>query len=419
MASDSPSLRALLPLWLKIGALGFGGPAGQIALLHREVVEQRKLIDNDRFRDALGLCTLLPGPEAQQLATWCGWRLHGIRGGIASGLLFILPGALIMQLLALLYVTLGHLPLVQGLFFGVKAAVVAIVLEALLRLGKKALLANWHRAVALFGFVSLYALHLPFPIIVALAAISGLSLVSRSAATSGKAEGRMDVRLLFIGSALWLGPTLLLLVFGGFSILSELALFFSQMAVVTFGGAYAVLAYVSQYAVDTAHWISKAQMLDGLGLAETTPGPLILVLQFVGFVAAYQKGGLMTGLAGSAITLWATFLPSFIMVLSLAPAMDRIRANRYLSSALQGIMAAAVGMMAALALGFAFHVLFDVVRDQHIGPGSLLLPVAGTLDLQAALLTFAACLLLLGRQASLFTVLGGCAMIGVVMRTAL
>jgi chromate transporter len=413
---------ALLPphdfikLWAKIGALSFGGPAGQIALMQRELVDERKLIEPERFAQALNFCMLLPGPEAQQLATYCGWMHSGVRGGLIAGLLFILPGAAMMLALSILYVTIGQVPLMQGLFFGIQAAVVAIVIEALIKVGKRALKARWHMAVALFAFVALYLLKWPFPLVIALAAIVGL-LVSKAAAPEAVAARQpINWRAIGSGMLLWLLPTVLLLAFTGFSIFSELAIFFSQMAVVTFGGAYAVLAYVSQYAVSSAGWISKAQMMDGLGLAETTPGPLILVLQFVGFLAAYQSGGIWAGIAGSIITLWVTFTPSFILIFGFAPMMDRLRQNAKLQGALSAITAAVVGVIAALALSFALHVLFEVARDQPLGPFQPLLPVWGTFDIRAGLLAFAAVLLLIFAKRPMWQVLAICGAAGALMR---
>jgi chromate transporter len=410
------SQRDFIKLWAKIGCLSFGGPAGQIALMQRELVDERQLIAPERFAHALNFCMLLPGPEAQQLATYCGWMHSGVRGGLISGLLFILPGAAMMLALSILYVTIGQVPLMQGLFFGVQAAVVAIVLEALIKVGKRALKARWHMAVAMFAFVGLYLLRLPFPLVIALAAIVGSLLSKAGTVVATAARTPVNARALCVGILLWLLPTAMLLFVTGFSIFSELAIFFSQMAIVTFGGAYAVLAYVSQYAVGSAGWISKAQMMDGLGLAETTPGPLILVLQFVGFLAAYKSGGLWAGVAGSLVTLWVTFAPSFILIFGFAPMMDRLRQNPKLQGALSAITAAVVGVIAALALSFAMHVLFDVARDQSLGPFSPLLPVWGTLDIKAALLAAAAVLLLIFAKRPMWQVLAICGGAGALMR---
>jgi chromate transporter len=412
-------LSAFVRLWAKIGCLSFGGPAGQIALMQRELVDERKLIDPQRFAHALNFCMLLPGPEAQQLATYCGWMLRGVRGGLIAGLLFILPGALMMLALSILYVSFGKLPLIQGIFFGVQAAVVAIVLEALIKISKRALKSRWHLAVAIAAFFALYLLKWPFPIVIGLAALLGYFIGLNRPATEmpqGAEIKPVNLKALGAGVLLWLAPTLALLAITGHSIFTQLAIFFSKMAVVTFGGAYAVLAYVSQYAVSNAGWISRAQMLDGLGLAETTPGPLILVLQFVGFLAAYKSGGLWAGVAASLITLWVTFAPSFILIFGFAPMMDRLRKNLKLQSALSAITAAVVGVIATLALSFALHVMFDVVRDQPLGPFKPLLPVWGTLDLKACLLSLAAALLLLGAKRPMWQVLAVCALVGAFMR---
>jgi chromate transporter len=406
---------AFLRLWAKIGCLSFGGPAGQIALMQRELVDERKLIDPQRFAHALNFCMLLPGPEAQQLATYCGWMLHGVRGGFAAGLLFILPGALMMLALSILYVSFGHVPLIQGVFFGIQAAVVAIVIEALIKVSKRALKARWHLAVALAAFVALYLFKWPFPLIVAGAGLLGYMVSQKTTPMVAAPIKPINFKALGAGVILWVAPTLFLFAFAGGSIFSDLALFFSKMAVVTFGGAYAVLAYVGQYAVGEAGWISRAQMLDGLGLAETTPGPLILVLQFVGFLAAFKNGGLWAGVAASLITLWVTFAPSFILIFAFAPMMDRLRQNPKLQSALSAITAAVVGVIATLALGFALHVMFDVVREQPLGPFAPLLPVWGTLDAKACLLSLAAALLLLGAKRPMWQVLAVCAVAGVFM----
>jgi chromate transporter len=407
-------LRAFIKLWTKIGCLSFGGPAGQIALMQRELVDERKLIDGTRFAHALNFCMVLPGPEAQQLATYCGWMLRGVRGGLLSGLLFILPGALMMLGLSIIYVTYGQLPLVQGIFFGVQAAVVAIVLEALIKVSKRALKQRWHMAVAIAAFLALYLFKCPFPIVIAVAALIGTlrTAVPTVAVVNHQSLVRFNGRALLTGAALWLLPTILLFLLVPHSIFTALAIFFAKMAVVTFGGAYAVLAYVGQYAVGTAHWISSAQMLDGLGLAETTPGPLILVLQFVGFLAAHKSGGLWAGVAGSLITLWVTFAPSFILIFVFAPMMDRLRQNPKLQGALSAITAAVVGVIASLGLSFALHVMFDVVHDQPLGP---LQPVWGTLDTRATLLTLAAVLLLIFAKRPMWQVLMVCAAIGGIM----
>ncbi len=411
--------RDFLRLWTKIGCLSFGGPAGQIALMQRELVDERQLVEPQRFQHALNFCMLLPGPEAQQLATYCGWMLRGVRGGLIAGLLFILPGALMMLGLSIAYVTIGQLPLMQGLFFGIQAAVIAIIFEALIKVSKRALKARWHMVIAVAAFVALYLFKWPFPMVIALAALIGgligIGKVPQAAAHAVELKG-VNARALLGGTLLWLVPTMLLLAFTGMSIYSELAIFFSKMAVVTFGGAYAVLAYVSQYAVSSAGWISKAQMLDGLGLAETTPGPLILVLQFVGFLAAYKSGGLWAGVAGSVITLWVTFAPSFILIFGFAPIMERLRQNVTLQSALSAITAAVVGVIASLALSFTLHVIFDVVRAQALGPFKPLLPVWGTLDLRATMLAMAAVLLLIFAKRPMWQVLAICAAVGMLMR---
>ena len=372
-----PGFREALVVWLRVAALSFGGPAGQIAVMHRILVEEKRWIDEERFLHALNFCMLLPGPEAQQLATYIGWLLHRVKGGLAAGLLFILPGVIVMMALSWVYVLYGTVGFVTGLFFGLKAAVVALVFEAMLRIGRRALKTRWHYAIAATAFVALFALKAPFPLIIAAAALAGWLTLPRQ--PRERAEPVPFSPRQFVAPAvfalLWALPFLLLPPHGVFH---DIALFFSKLAVLTFGGAYAVLAWVGQAAVGHYHWLTPAEMLDGLGLAETTPGPLIMVMQFVGFLAAYRHPGaldpLLAGTLGGLLATWVTFVPCFLWIFAGAPYVERLRANRALAAALAGITAAVVGVILNLGVWFAIH----FVR-----------PDTG-IDWRAALLTFAA-----------------------------
>ena len=357
----SPTFPEFLRLWLKVGCLSFGGPAGQIALMHRLLVDERKWLDEAAFLRALNVSMLLPGPEAQQLAVHAGWRLFGVRGGIAAGTLFVLPGALVMFALVFGYAAFGTMPLVAGALLGVKAVVLAVVIEALLRLAKRALLTPVHWALAAGALVALALFEVPFPLVVLGAAVVGAVALPRGAATAPVPFGwQRAAGMLAIGTAIWLVPlALLALWLGGDHVLAELGGFFAKLAVVTFGGAYAALAYVAQAAVETKGWLTPAQMIDGLGLAETTPGPLILVLQFVGALAAGQSPApfapWVATILGGCVALWAMFVPSTLFALVAAPAVDALQSRPRLSAALAGVTAAVVGVIANLALWFALH----------------------------------------------------------------
>ncbi len=393
-----PTFAEALRVWARIGCLSFGGPAGQIALMHREVVDQRRWVSDARFLHALNFCTLLPGPEAMQLATYLGWLMHGVRGGVAAGLLFILPGAAVMLVLSLIYALLGDVPVVAALFLGLKCAVLVLVVEALLRVAKRALHGPvaWGTAVA--AFLALAAFSLPFPVVVLAAGVVGYLLPARFAAPGHGRGGAvveclLDTYLLanpghidsltaaarragLIALALWVWPVALLAPVGG--VFFEVAWFFSKMSVVTFGGAYAVLAYVAQEAVEHYRWLSAPEMLAGLGLAETTPGPLILVLQFVGFLAGFREGGgVLGGVGASILTLWVTFLPCFAWIFLGAPYVERLHDQARLKGALAGVTAAVVGVIANLALWFALRVIFAEVVP---GPLGFDLPVLGSIQ---------------------------------------
>lgn len=337
----TPDFSEALRVWFRIGVLSFGGPAAQIALMHREVVEQRNWLTERQFLDALSFCMLLPGPEAMQLATYSGWRLHGVQGGLAAGLAFVLPGAAVVLALSMVYAAFGTVPLVAALFLGVKAAVLVIVIEALLKIAKRALKTREAMLMALTAFVGIFFFALPFPLIVLTAALFGyfrtretvLEAVPTVEVTLGE-----SLRTVALWLMVWLAPLLALAAFlGGGHLLPALGWFFSKLAVVTFGGAYAVLAYMGQDVVVHRSWLEAGQMMDGLGLAETTPGPLILVTEFVGYTAAHNTGGIGPGLAGAAIALWATFAPCFLWIFAAAPYVERINAQPKLRGALSAI----------------------------------------------------------------------------------
>ncbi len=334
--SSKPTFREALAVWGKIGVLSFGGPAGQIALMHRVLVDERRWIAEDRFLHALNFCMLLPGPEAMQLATYVGWRLHGTLGGLAAGLLFVLPGAIVVLGLSILYAYFGRVPIVEAAFVGIKAAVLVIVIEALFRVARRALRGPYDVAIAAAAFIAIFFFAAPFPLIIAAAALAGFALrpvptVEQPALPAAPVPLSRTLQTAALWLGIWIVPLLLVsALFGRAHVMTDIALFFSKLAVVTFGGAYAVLAYMAQQAVETYGWLSAGEMLDGLGLAETTPGPLILVTEFVGFLAGFRKGGepaLAFGLIGAAVTLWATFAPCFLWIFTGAPYVERLSAN--------------------------------------------------------------------------------------------
>ncbi|WP_165779725.1 chromate efflux transporter [Mesorhizobium sanjuanii] len=444
LAPPVPTFSEAVKVWAKIGLLSFGGPAGQIALMHRELVEERRWIGEQRFLHALNYCMLLPGPEAQQLAVYIGWLLHRTLGGLVAGILFVVPGAIVMLALSTLYALYGDAPLVEALFFGVKAAVLAIVIEAVIRIGRRALKNRAMVSIALAAFIAIYALNMPFPLIILLAGLTGWignrvapGLFSGSAHGKGDApdiKGAVDLmfergelnhtrptkwhapRTLAIWLPIWLGPVLLIWVFtGSASVWSEIGRFFSVMAVVTFGGAYAVLAYVAQAAVGSFGWLAPREMVDGLGLAETTPGPLILVLQFVGFLAAFRQPGalspLLAGSLGALLTLWVTFTPCFLWIFLGAPYIEALRGNKALSAALGAITAAVVGVIMNLALWFALHVIFGEVRSM----GGMNVPVLLSIDWRAALLSCAAMIAILKLKVGMLPTLAGSVLAGVLL----
>ncbi len=412
--TEAPSLGEAFRLWLRIGLLSFGGPAGQIALMHRMLVEEKKWIGEARFLHALNYCMLLPGPEAQQLATYVGWLLHRTLGGLIAGILFVLPGAAVILILSILYAGYRDLSFVQALFFGIKAAVLAVVVQAVMRIGQRALKNAFMVAIAGFAFVGIFFFAAPFPAIVILAALAGYvaqrlrpSLIPAGAGQHGPAQADEEaaeapphtrpstmraVKIVVVCGVLWFAPIVALaLLLGPANVFTQESLFFSKMAVVTFGGAYAVLAYVAQQAVSTYGWLAPGEMLDGLGMAETTPGPLIMVVQFVGFMGAYRNPGLLdpmlAGILGAALATWVTFVPCFLWIFLGAPYIEALRGNRALSAALGAVTAAVVGVILNLAIWFALHVLFGDIDVLRFGMLRLQLPVWETLDVGALLLS--------------------------------
>jgi chromate transporter len=407
--------------WVRVGLLSFGGPAGQIAVMHRILVEEKRWVSERQFLHALNYCMLLPGPEAQQLATYIGWLLHRVRGGLVAGLLFVLPGFLAILLLSVLYAGFQDTTTVQALFFGLKPAVLAIVVQAVLRIGRRALKNGVMITLAAAAFLAIFFFGVPFPLIVIFAAATGYLgyhilpgsfLVIGGEEPGGAASAASpelapvppswthSVRTATIWLALWWTPVALLaLTVGIRSIWVQEGIFFSQAAVVTFGGAYAVLAYIAQEAVDTHGWLLPGEMLDGLGMAETTPGPLIQVVQFVGFMGAYRNPGMLdpmvAGLLGSLLTTWVTFVPCFLFIFVGAPWIEHLRGRAGLTAALSGITAAVVGVILNLAVWFSLHVLFAELREARTFGVRWLVPEWATIDPAALLIT-------LGSFASLF-----------------
>lgn len=438
-----PSFAEASRLWLIVGLLSFGGAAGQIAMMYRMVVDERRWVGERRYLNALNYCTLLPGPEAQQLATYLGWLMHGVAGGIVAGALFVLPGAALMALLAAIYGLYGQVTLVEALFFGLKGAVLAIIAEALWKIARRALHGPAAAALAVAAFLALFALHVPFPLVVlgagliglgaGLAGLSWFSGAGHSRTGAGPAVGAID-RLLddpastamqraravtarragLIALAVWGATVAAFALVGG--VFGDIALFFASMALLTFGGAYAVLAWVAQDAVHLYGWISSREMVDGLALAETTPGPTILVLQFVAHLAAFRHLGLWAGVAGGALCVFVTFAPSFAWIFLGGPSVERIAARRELASALAAITAAVVGVIANLALVVAVPVLFGEVGRWQAGPVSLPAPALASLDPLAAIVAAAGFTGLFGLHLGLFRTLALCTALGLALR---
>ncbi|MEO0728810.1 MAG: chromate efflux transporter [Pseudomonadota bacterium] len=410
----APDLSEIFKASGRIGLLSFGGPAGQIALMHRVYVDEKQWLTEQQYLSALNFCMLLPGPEAMQLATYVGWRRGGMIGGLISGLLFVLPGAAVVLALAAIYAAFGDVPLVEAIFVGIKAAVLAIVLEALLKVARRALKLNSDFLIAGLAFVAIYAFNVSFPLIILTAAICGFLRASwmldatenQASDTAAKrqngdhAPAKLEsasetLRVALVWLAIWIVPlALLTLLLGSDHVLSQISWFFSKLAVVTFGGAYAVLAYMGQEAVQNYGWLKPGEMLDGLGLAETTPGPLILVTEFVGFLAGFREGGWLMGLAAVGITLWATFVPCFLWVFVGAPYVDWLGGQPRLRGALSAVTAAVVGVILNLSVWFAINVLFAATDLQTLGALRVQLPVLSSIDWIAAALAVLAVLLL-------------------------
>ena len=444
---DYPSLREATKVWVKIAALSFGGPAGQIAVMHRILVEEKRWIGDGRFLHALNFCMLLPGPEAQQLATYIGWLMHGVRGALIAGLLFILPGVVAIMALSWIYAVWGDVGFVAALFFGLKAAVLAIVLQAVFRVGKRALKNRAMQAIAVASFVAIFAFGAPFPLIVAVAALigwagakAGLAGFQGGGGHGAVGKAHVDDATTLLGEdhgdltgarragafraggvalMLWLSPVAALLLMAPDSVFTDIATYFSKLAVLTFGGAYAVLAWVAQEAVGTYGWLQPGEMLDGLGMAETTPGPLIMVLQFVGFMGAFREAGwampLLAGTAGGVLATWVTFAPCFAWIFLGAPFMEGLRANKALSAALTAVTAAVVGVILNLAFWFAIHVIWREVTKIEAGALSLELPVLASIDWVAAALSVLALFAVFRLKLGMATVLGGAAVLGLAL----
>jgi chromate transporter len=448
-AAASIPLGEAVRVWLRIAALSFGGPAGQIAVMHRVLVDEKRWIGEQRFLHALNFCMLLPGPEAQQLATYIGWLLHKRIGGLIAGGLFIVPGALAIMALSWIYVLWGTSGLVGGLFFGLKAAVLAIVAQAVVRIGGRALRSTAARLLAATAFVAIFFLGAPFPLIVLGAGLIGwVSGRSGSTAFAGGGHGgsgggvadrdtvlgeelpdhaRPGWRAVLFDTLLWLALWLvpiaaLLLWLGPDHVFSQIATFFAKMALVTFGGAYAVLAYVAQQAVEHHGWLKPGEMIDGLGMAETTPGPLIMVLQFVGFLGAYRDPGMLSpmlaGTLGGLLATWVTFAPCFLWIFLGAPFIERLRGNKALTGALSAITAAVVGVILNLALWFAIHAVFRTSVAVSAGPVSFDAPLLASIDPWAAALTLFALVAVFRLKLGLFPVLALCAGAGMALRLA-
>ena len=412
--------------------------------MHRKLVEENRWIGERRFLHAVNFCMLLPGPEAQQLAIYIGWLLHKTKGGLVAGILFVLPGAVAIMALSVVYTLYGNVGPVAALFFGLKAAVLALVFQAVLRIGSRALKSVASRMIALAAFVGLFVFDLPFPMLILAAAVTGWlirltgsghesaadafpdsgSALGEAIPDHARIKGWAAMRLPLVLLVLWLLPTGLLLAWlGPDNRFTEIASYFSRMAVLTFGGAYAVLAWVGQAAVEQFQWLSASEMLDGLGLAETTPGPLIMVTQYVGFLAAFREPGslspLAAGVAGGLLTTWVTFVPCFIWIFAGAPYVERLRSNAALASSLAAITAAVVGVILNLALWFASHYLFLVQRDWAAGPVKMTLPVLTAVDPAALFLSLAAIIALLFLKIGPIKTLLGCALAGLAIKLAL
>lgn len=411
----TPTWREMTHVFARIGVLSFGGPAAQIALMHRELVERRTWLTEDTYLRALSLCMLLPGPEAMQLATFAGWRLRGTAGGLLAGLLFVVPGALVIAVLALLYASYGQMPSVQAAFLGIKAAVIVVVFQALRKVAAKALVGVEGWTLAVLSFAALFIFGLPFPLIIIVAGVWGYTHHAHHIATAPThSPGARTLRTALVWGMLWALPLLVLWALDE-RFLLELGLFFSKLAVVTFGGAYAVLGYMTQTVVTDLGWLTTDQMIDALGLAETTPGPLILVTEFVALLAGFAQSGFWGGLAAGLIALWVTFTPCFLWIFVAGPYLEQISAQPRLSAALGAITAAVVGVIANLSLWFALHVLFD--RVGTAGGLALPFPDASSFNPAATALCATAAVLMLGLRLGFVTAMAILAALGLLIGT--
>jgi chromate transporter len=445
--SHGVSLREAFWTWMRVAGLSFGGPAGQIAVMHRILVEEKRWISEGRFLHALNYCMLLPGPEAQQLATYIGWLMHGTLGGIIAGGLFVLPGVVAIMALSYIYAGFGNVPIVVALFFGLKAAVLAIVIEALVRIGKRALNNRILVGLAAAAFLGIFFLSIPFPIVIVGAGLIGFvgGVMGSTAFQGGGGHGSSKaggavvdsllgdelpaharpsvIRALQVSAVwltLWLVPVAALLwTLGSGNVFSEIAVFFSKMAMVTFGGAYAVLAYVAQQAVEHYGWLKPGEMLDGLGMAETTPGPLIMVLQFVGFMAAFREASgwppMLAGTLGGLLATWVTFTPCFLWIFLGAPFIEKLRGNKALSAALSAITAAVVGVILNLAIWFAVHTLFRTTVPVRLLPLTFDAPVLASVDVWALALSIAAAIAIFHFKTRMIQTLAACCAAGIVL----
>lgn len=440
-SGDGVALPVAARAWFAISLQTFGGPAGQISVMHRELVEERRWIGEERFLHALSFCTLLPGPEAQQLAIYLGWLLNGTAGGLIAGTLFVLPGYVALMVLSILYARFGDTSAMAALFAGVAPAVVAIVAQAVWRVGRRALRTPFFVAVAIGAFLALFALGAPFPVVIAVAGLLGFvagrnrpGLVHSTPHGAGPTEGAAPLiadnalhrarpsrkrtsTVLGVGLVLWLLPTVMVaLILGRDSIFAQQGTFFSGTALVTFGGAYAVLAHVAQRAVETYHWLLPGEMVHGLAMAETTPGPLIQVVQFVAFLGAFRDPGSLNpwiaAIVGATLVTWVTYVPCFLFIFLGAPHVERLRSNATLSAALAAISAAVVGVIANLGLYFATHTLFSRDESHAFGPLRLDLPVWSSVSPRAVGVATLAAFLTFTMKWSVPRVLGACALVG-------
>jgi chromate transporter len=439
-----PTFKEAFHVWLKVALYSFGGPAGQIAVMHKYIVEEKKWLGENRFLHALNYCMLLPGPEAQQLATYIGWLMHKTRGGLMAGGLFVLPGFLSILLLSILYALWKDLTFVQGIFYGIKPAVLAVVVGAVIKIGKRALKNEVMLGIAVLAFIAIFFFKISFPYIVIAAGLLGyfggriweekFYVIKGHADKTGSEEGLIDstiqaekpnlskiLRVALFWLALWLLPVAgLLLWLGSENVFTKEALFFSQSAIVTFGGAYSVLAYISQKAVETYAWVQPGEMLDGLGMAETTPGPLIQVVQFVGFMGAFRNAGtldpILAGVLASVLVTWVTYLPSFLFIFTGAPYIEYLRGNKSLSTALSGITAAVVGVILNLGIWFSLHTLFGKVDEVLAGPLHLPLPVWNTVEWGALFITVAALFFSFRLRWDMLRTIGVCIVLGLIFK---